>query len=80
VSLLNYAWLDFLVDLWLIVLFATFLAVGVFVVVRIVKRRDLGVGGKVLWIIALVMFPPATVLTYVIWAVIRRRRDPLAAW
>jgi membrane protein DedA with SNARE-associated domain len=56
------------------------LAITVYVAVRIVKRQDLGVGGKVLWIAAIVVFPLAAVIAYVTWAVVRRRRDPRAAW
>jgi len=54
----------------LLVLFAA----CVHVLVRIVRRQDLGVGGKAVWIVAFIMFPPGALLAYLIWADIRRRR------
>ena len=33
-------------------------AACVYVLVRIVRRQDLGVGGKAVWIVAFIMFPP----------------------
>jgi hypothetical protein len=46
----------------LLVLFAA----CVYVLVRIVRRQDLAVGGKVVWIVAFIMFPPGALLAYLI--------------
>ena len=50
-----------------------FLFVWVLVAIRIVRRDDLGVLGKVLWIVAILVVPVAGLLVYFIWDAARPR-------
>ena len=50
-----------------------FLFVWFLVAIRIVRRNDLGVLGKVLWIVAILVIPVAGLLVYFIWDAARPR-------
>ena len=52
---------------------AVFLFVWALVAVRIVRRDDLSVLGKVVWIIAILVIPLAGLLVYFIWDAARPR-------
>ena len=52
---------------------AMWIFVWFLVAVRIVKRRDLGVGGKVLWIVIILVLPILGLLVYFIWDAARPR-------
>ena len=52
---------------------AVFLSVWVLVAIRIVRRDDLGVLGKVLWIAAILVIPVGGLLVYFIWDAARPR-------
>jgi hypothetical protein len=52
---------------------AAFLFVWALVAVRIVRRDDLSVLGKVLWIVAILVIPLAGLLVYFIWDAARPR-------
>jgi hypothetical protein len=52
---------------------AAFLFVWALVAVRIVRRNDLSVLGKVLWIVAILVLPLAGLLVYFIWDAARPR-------
>jgi FtsH-binding integral membrane protein len=52
---------------------AAFLFVWALVAYRIVRRDDLGVIGKVLWIVAILVVPLAGLLVYFIWDAARPR-------
>jgi hypothetical protein len=52
---------------------AVFLFVWALVAVRIVRRDDLSVLGKVLWIVAILVIPLAGLLVYFIWDAARPR-------
>jgi hypothetical protein len=43
------------------------------VAVRVIRRNDIGVGGKVLWILAILLLPIAGLLVYFIWDAARPR-------
>jgi hypothetical protein len=45
----------------------TFIFVWFVVAVRIVRRDDLGVLGKVLWIVAILVIPLVGLLVYFLW-------------
>lgn len=45
----------------------TFIFVWFLVAVRIVRRDDLGVLGKVLWIVAILVVPLVGLLVYFLW-------------
>lgn len=53
---------------------AVFLLVWAIVAVRIVRRDDLSVFGKVLWIVAILVIPLIGLLVYFIWDASRPRR------
>ena len=52
---------------------AVFLFVWALVAVRIVRRDDLSVHGKVLWIVAILVFTLEGLLVYFIWDAARPR-------
>jgi hypothetical protein len=43
------------------------------VAVRVIRRNDIGAGGKVLWILAILLLPIAGLLVYFIWDAARPR-------
>ena len=52
---------------------AVFLFVWALVALRIVRRHDLSVIGKVLWIVAILVVPVVGLLVYFIWDAARPR-------
>jgi Phospholipase_D-nuclease N-terminal len=52
---------------------AVFLFVWLLVAIRIIRRDDLGVLGKVLWIVAILVIPVGGLLVYFIWDAARPR-------
>jgi hypothetical protein len=50
-----------------------FLFVWFLVAIRIVRRDDLGVLGKVLWIVAILVLPVLGLLVYFLWDAARPR-------
>jgi hypothetical protein len=56
---------------------AAALAVWVFVwflvAVRVLRRHDLGVGGKVVWLVAILVLPIVGLLIYFLWDAARPR-------
>lgn len=52
---------------------AVFLFVWALVAVRIVRRDDLSVLGKVVWIVAILVVPLAGLLVYFLWDAARPR-------
>ena len=52
---------------------AVFLFVWFLVAIRIVRRDDLGVLGKVLWIVAILVIPVVGLLVYFLWDAARPR-------
>ena len=52
---------------------AAFLFVWFLVAIRIVRRDDLSVLGKVLWIVAILVIPLGGLLVYFIWDAARPR-------
>ena len=52
---------------------AVLLFVWFLVAIRIVRRDDLGVLGKVLWIVAILVIPVGGLLVYFIWDAARPR-------
>ena len=47
--------------------------VWILVAVRVVRRPDIGVGGKVLWIVAILVLPILGLLVYFLWDAARPR-------
>ena len=47
--------------------------VWILVAVRVVRRSDIGVGGKVLWIVAILVLPILGLLVYFLWDAARPR-------
>ena len=47
--------------------------VWILVAIRVIRRRDLGVGGKALWIIAILVLPLVGLLVYFLWDAARPR-------
>jgi Phospholipase_D-nuclease N-terminal len=43
------------------------------VAVRVVRRRDLGVGGKLLWIVVILLVPVLGLFVYFLWDAARPR-------
>ena len=52
---------------------AVFLFVWALVAIRIVRRNDLGVLAKVLWIVGILVVPVAGLLVYFLWDAARPR-------
>jgi Phospholipase_D-nuclease N-terminal len=70
-----YSFGSFVGDLLTIIAFLIVFGVWIYVVVRIVNRRDLGLGGKLLWIAFLIFLPPLGLISYLISAGVRRQRN-----
>jgi Phospholipase_D-nuclease N-terminal len=49
------------------------IAVWLVVAYRVVQRDDIGVGGKVVWIVAILVFPIVGLLVYFLWDASRPR-------
>ena len=47
--------------------------VWLIVAVRVIRRHDLGVGGKVLWLVAILVLPVLGLFVYFIWDAARPR-------
>jgi hypothetical protein len=41
--------------------------VWILVAVRVVRRRDLGLGGKILWLVVILVLPLVGLLLYFLW-------------
>ena len=52
---------------------ACWIFVWLLVAVRVIRRHDLGVGGKVLWIVAILVLPLLGLLLYFLWDAARPR-------
>jgi hypothetical protein len=48
--------------------------VWLLVAVRVIRRRDLGVGGKVLWLVVILVVPLVGLFVYFLWDATRPRR------
>jgi len=47
--------------------------VWILVAVRVVRRPDLGVGGKILWLVVILVLPLLGLLVYFLWDAARPR-------
>ena len=52
---------------------AMWIFVWLLVAVRVVRRPDLGVGGKVLWIVAILVLPLVGLFAYFLWDAMRTK-------
>jgi len=52
---------------------ALWIFVWALVAVRIVRRRDLGIGGKVLWLAVILLIPLVGLFVYFLWDAARPR-------
>jgi hypothetical protein len=43
------------------------------VAIRVLKRNDIGVGGKILWLVAILVLPLLGLLLYFLWDASRTR-------
>ena len=50
------------------------IAIWILVAVRVVRRTDLGVGGKVLWIVIILVLPLLGLFAYFLWDAARPAR------
>lgn len=50
------------------------IVVWLLVAVRVVRRRDLGVGGKALWLVVILVVPLAGLFVYFLWDAARPSR------
>jgi len=48
--------------------------VWLLVAVRVVRRRDLGLGGKLLWLVVILVVPLVGLFVYFLWDATRPRR------
>jgi hypothetical protein len=48
--------------------------VWLLVAVRVIRRRDLGFGGKLLWLVVILVIPLVGLFVYFIWDATRPRR------
>ena len=48
--------------------------VWLLVAVRVLRRRDLGLGGKVLWLVVILVVPLVGLFVYFLWDATRPRR------
>jgi uncharacterized membrane protein YhaH (DUF805 family) len=55
------------------VVLAAWIVVWALVAVRIVRRRDLGIGGKVLWLAVILLIPLVGLFVYFLWDAARPR-------
>ncbi len=46
---------------------ALWIFIWVLVAVRVVRRHDIGVGGKILWIVAILVLPLFGLFAYFLW-------------
>ena len=69
VALLAYTFGMFLATAALVVWIFVWLVVAT----RVLRRHDLGVGGKVLWIVAILVLPVLGLLVYFMWDAARPR-------
>jgi hypothetical protein len=69
VALLAYTFGMFLATAALVV----WIFVWLIVATRVLRRHDLGVGGKVLWIVAILVLPVLGLLVYFMWDASRPR-------
>ena len=69
VTLLAYTFGMFLATAALVV----WIFVWLIVATRVLRRHDLGVGGKVLWIVAILVLPVLGLLVYFMWDASRPR-------
>ena len=69
VALLAYTFGMFLATAALVVWIFVWLVVAT----RVLRRHDLGVGGKVLWIVAILVLPVFGLLVYFMWDAARPR-------
>jgi len=51
------------------------IVVWLIVAVRVVRRNDLGVGGKVFWLVFILVVPLLGLLVYVLWDASRPARN-----
>ncbi len=49
------------------------ICVWLLVAVRVVKRSDIGVGGKILWLVVILLLPFLGLLLYFLWDASRTR-------
>ena len=52
---------------------AVWVFVWLLVAVRVLRRHDLGAGGKALWIVVILVFPLLGLLAYFLWDAARPR-------
>jgi hypothetical protein len=50
------------------------IVVWLLVAVRVIRRRDLGVGGKVLWLVIILVIPLLGLFAYFLWDAARPAR------
>jgi hypothetical protein len=48
--------------------------VWLLVAIRVLRRRDLGLGGKVLWLVVILVIPLVGLFVYFLWDAARPRR------
>ena len=56
-----------------LVALACWVFVWLLVAVRVIRRHDLGIGGKVLWIVVILVLPLLGLLLYFLWDAARPR-------
>ena len=49
------------------------IAVWILVAIRVLRRDDLGAAGKIMWLIAILVFPIVGLLVYFLWDAARPR-------
>ena len=49
------------------------ICVWILVAIRVLRRPDLGIGGKVLWIVVILVLPLLSLLAYFLWDAARTR-------
>ncbi len=49
------------------------ICVWILVAIRVLRRPDLGIGGKVLWIVVILVLPLVGLLAYFLWDAARTR-------
>jgi hypothetical protein len=54
-----------------IVALALWIFVWALVAVRVVRRRDIGIGGKILWILVILLIPVMGLFAYFLWDAFR---------
>jgi uncharacterized membrane protein YhaH (DUF805 family) len=55
------------------VVLAAWIVIWALLAVRIVRRRDLGIGGKVLWLAVILLVPLVGLFVYFLWDAARPR-------